>query len=218
MSTSKHRNPRKILSIQRFNTDFDGKLIPTTRIVYARVLSLTSRTLKTNLITTVTYVGSLKNKGIDAFHFQKPISVNLKSPMLSKSLIGLNFERDAKLTHADACKALIMNTPRLCKGLKGIVSWFDKSKGEGMVRANGSLYRVHACNILGAKTGYAETACMDLIEGSEVTFDLFDFGDHVSACKVQGGVFDAVKWASLDQSKLAFKMDENGQFINGLFA
>lgn len=32
-----------------------------------------------------------------------------------------------------------------------------------------------------------------------------------------GGIFDTEKWSHLDHSRLAFRKDENGNFINGLF-
>lgn len=103
------------------------------------------------------------------------------------------------------------------KGVEGIVRWFDRLSGDGVVEVEGVPLRVYGCNIKGAKTGFPETACMYLEPSSKVIGDLFDFHDHVSLVNIQGGVFDAEAWAKLDHSKLAFKRDENGNFINGLF-
>lgn len=77
---------------------------------------------------------------------------------------------------------------------------------------------VYSCNIKGAKTCYSETACMNLERDQTVTLDITGDIHQLFACVTEGGTFDAEKWASLDQSRLAFKCDETGKAINGLFA
>jgi cold shock CspA family protein len=99
---------------------------------------------------------------------------------------------------------------------QGIVRWFDRLSGEGMVRgADGKSHWVFGCNLIGAKTLFEHTACMYLVEGEAVEFELHD---GCGAVKVSGGHFDAEKWNSLDQSKLAFKVGFDGQLESGLFA
>lgn len=99
---------------------------------------------------------------------------------------------------------------------KGLVRWFDKNSGEGMIRGDdGKSHWVYACNILGAKTLFEHTACVYLVQGEAVEFELHD---GCGAVKVSGGHFDAEKWASLDQDRLAFKVAENGEIENGLFS
>lgn len=73
---------------------------------------------------------------------------------------------------------------------------------------------IYACNIPGKKTWFAETACVFYVEGQIIDFDIKEGGFIVPTTP---GIFDAEKWNSLDQDRLAFKCDENGKAINGLF-
>jgi hypothetical protein len=101
--------------------------------------------------------------------------------------------------------------------IKVEVVFFDRRDGEGLVRCLSSrnVAPIYACNIPGKKTWYAETACVYYNEGDivEVTQDE-ETGFIIG---VTPGIFDENKWASLDQNKLAFKCDQNGDAINGLF-
>ena len=105
---------------------------------------------------------------------------------------------------------------------KGTVLWFEKSIGEGIIRDNESqiTHRVYACNIVGAKTGYPHTACMYLENGQQVEFALT--GDPYidgpcGAGNITNGIFDAEHWDRIKGEKLAFRKNDNGEFINGLF-
>jgi hypothetical protein len=98
------------------------------------------------------------------------------------------------------------------------VRWFDKITGEGIVDFEGVNIPVYGCNILGAKTGYPHTACMDLVAGQTVTGELYDFGSHVSLIKVSGGIFDHEKWNKIKDQNLAFRKNADGEFTNGLFS
>ena len=102
---------------------------------------------------------------------------------------------------------------------QGVVRWFNKLSGEGMLRADedGRSYAVYACNLPGRRTRYPQTACMYYREGQRVEFKLDISHGAVFVIGVTPAEFDAEKWARLDQEKLAFRCDEAGQLVSGLF-
>jgi hypothetical protein len=100
-----------------------------------------------------------------------------------------------------------------------ITAW-DRLRGEGLVHvpAVNATFEIYACNIPGRKTWYPETACVFYERGQsvEIKFDV-----HLTRTFVLGvtpGTVDQERWDALDQSRLAFKCDESGQPVNGLFA
>lgn len=99
-----------------------------------------------------------------------------------------------------------------------VVSW---SGCEGLVKIHCTdlmLQTIYACNIQGKKTWYPETACVYYTEGQNVDVELVVFsGFKLFVNGLTPGHFDKQRWESLDQSRLAFKCDENGKAINGLF-
>ena len=100
---------------------------------------------------------------------------------------------------------------------KATVLWFDRSRGEGMIRVeDGHVTFVHAANIPGKKTWYDETACVYYEKRQEIEVR-WDAQIQQWRCETRGH-FDAEKWAGLPQERLAFKCDEDGKAINGLFA
>lgn len=100
----------------------------------------------------------------------------------------------------------------------GIVRWFDKLSGSGSIDGNdGNSYWVFACNILGAKTMYEHTACMYLERDQTVEFEIVPGCESCGACNVSNGIFDAEHWERIKDKSLAFRLDEHGNAINGLF-
>lgn len=99
-----------------------------------------------------------------------------------------------------------------------VVSW---SGCEGLVKIHGTdlmLQTIYACNIQGKKTWYPETACVYYTEGQEVDVELSVFsGFKLFVNGLTPGYFDEAKWNALDKSRLAFKCDEDGKAVNGLF-
>ena len=99
------------------------------------------------------------------------------------------------------------------------MSW---SGSEGLVKIHGTdlmLQTIYACNINGKKTWYPKTACVYYTEGQEVDVELKVFSNFkLFVNGLTPGHFDSERWNSLDQSRLAFKCDENGKAINGLFS
>jgi hypothetical protein len=219
MSTSKHRSFRKVLSVETSMQKIGPLTVKVTSVLWCAVNEVTARTIKTDHIMMTSYVGSRKHSGIDSI-WCRPVSLNRKNPMSSKCFVELGqnyFARAAKDSTSQASRRFILATPSLSKNVKGVVSWFDKI--EGMIKTDLGLFSVYACNIVGAKTWYPETACMYLVEGETVEFDLSDMGEFLTPSKVRGSVyFDSAKWNSLDQSKLAFKCNDQGEALNGLFA
>ncbi len=109
--------------------------------------------------------------------------------------------------------------------LKARVDWFNQASGEGMVTIIGKdgtevSSVIHACNIKGKKTWYPETACVYYTKGQDIEVEL-SFHGYCSQIFVKGvtqGHFDKEGWDNLDQNKLAFKCDDDGKAINGLFS
>lgn len=206
----KHKFYRKVLKTENFNIDYNGMLIPCKRVYWAVVAAITSRTIKTKHIGLTTYVGSVKFTGISAYIPHKLVSLNIKNSDCSK-YFNTSFDRSL----GQAYRNFILGDDTRCKNLTGVVQWFNSDSGSVLV--NGQVYRVYACNIKGAKTWYNETACMYLKQGELVTVDLKDMGDHLTCRVTSGEHFDSKKWDGLDHSKLAFKCDDNGKALNGLF-
>lgn len=102
--------------------------------------------------------------------------------------------------------------------MKAVVLWFNRNSGEGMIRGldgcEGTAF-LFACNIPGKKTWYPETACVYYVEGEVIDITVTEEGRFIAP--ITPGIFDKEKWDKLDQSKLAFKCDNNGKALNGLF-
>ena len=196
----------KVLKVARFNLRLtDARQVKAKYVVFCFPDETGKRTKHYGVSVLVKNKGERMHKGVDARYKDITVSRVLKQESLESMI-------------QDAVNDVSRSILGSLKGVKAKVRWWDESRGEGCVDFEGMPLSVYGCNIRGAKTGYPETACMNLVEGSEVTGDLFDFGNHVSLVNIIGGIFDEGKWNSLDQSRLAFKKDENGNFINGLFA
>jgi hypothetical protein len=105
------------------------------------------------------------------------------------------------------------------------VLWFNKNSGEGSVEITGKdgttqRSEIYACNIKGKKTWYPETACVYYVENQQVKISL-DFQGRCGPIFVVGltqGTFDQEHWDKIKDSGLAFRCDEDGKAVNGLFA
>lgn len=209
MSTSKHKGYRKILSIE--NTTYQD--IKVKLVFWCIQDSMTSRTIKSNHLAVSVYINNkLDLFGVDARFFGKTISIQLKDFKNSKSLKDINFKQLTSEAFTSAYNKYLQSLGEV----SGVVSWFNKDSGIGYIKCSKTqtLVPVYACNILGKKTWYPETACIYLEKGQEVSFK------HSEACgavDVTNGTLDLDKWNKLDQSKLAFKCNEQGRAINGLF-
>jgi hypothetical protein len=209
MSQLKHRSYRKVLDISKMTVTLGTLNIPCKIIVYCIPESQNSRSMKVSRINVAVYIG-LKHRGHSGWYFKKEVSINIKNPLDSKIFKGMALKGLVQEAYSGALKEYLTTL----KNYTGIVRWFDKNSGEGMIKCDVTdrIYMVYACNLIGRKTWYAETACVYLNEGDKVTFNLN--GDFVVDIP---GIFDAEKWNKLDQSKLAFKCNDEGQAINGLF-
>lgn len=195
------------------------------------------RTFKTDRLCVTVYVGSKQFSGHEMID-GRPNSIKLKSPMTSKVFTSMSpnaLNYDIRNAFNNAYVEYILGAETRCKSLSGRVRWFSGDLGRIECLKTGNTYDVHACNIVGAKTWYPETACMFLKEGETVIFDLYELygqGRYLSASKVRGNIssdaetnrawiadhFDEKQWMSLNQNSLAFKCDADGNAINGLFA
>jgi hypothetical protein len=206
----KRKSKPKVLSVKRVNVSIGNVTLRCKRIVACfpdtpKGKAKTTKTLH-YLVKTIAFVNGKKISGIAA-RFPKSMSIKKEYDLASAEQESVN----------DLCRSYL---GRL-KGRRGVVRRFDRTTGKGWITDPelDQVFSVYGCNIKGAKTGYPHTACMYLDCGAEVVFDLFDFGNHISAVNVTGDVrFDQELWNSLDHDKLAFKKDADGNFINGLFA
>lgn len=99
------------------------------------------------------------------------------------------------------------------------VRWFDKRDGEGMVSGEAGTFYINAAGIPGKKTWYGSTACVFYTEGQIIEAEIVEEHDRGGYLRlITPGTFDQVKWDSLDHDRLAFRCDENGNALNGLFA
>ena len=209
MSKAKHKGYRKVLSIE--NTTYQDLKV---KLVFWCIQnSVTSRTVRTNHLAVSVYINNKLNLfGVDARFFDKIISIQLKEFKKSKSLSKIDFKRLTSEAFTSAYNKYLQSLGEVT----GTVSWFNRDSGMGSIKCDETqtLTPVYACNILGKKTWYPETACIYLEKGQQVTFK------HSEACgavDVSGGILDLEKWNKLDHNKLAFKCDDQGLAINGLF-
>lgn len=216
MSKQLHKSFRKVLKVEHSTTEYNGTIIPVTTVLWCIPNTNTSRTVKTNHIAITVYIGGAKFSGVEAWMPNKFVSINLKNPLGSK-FFDNKFMVKKAITDAQgwAFRAYVLGDKSRCENLIGTVDWFNDD--HGFITVNGDRFEVYSCNIKGAKTWYPNTACMYLIKGETITLNLVDMGNHLTCRVTSGGHFDEAKWNSLDQSKLAFKCDENGKALNGLF-
>ncbi len=201
----------------------DDSIIPVKTVYWCFLDSETKTTLKTAYICKSVYIKNKKSQGLDVRSFKKPVSI--KKSGIMQALRDLDLKHNWGFigsTHAEALKdayrAYILNTPALSKNIDAEVLSFDKNRGSGLVRIQGGVYDVYACNIEGKKTWYPETACMYLNKSDTVKVNLTGAYFKLFVNVIQGGIFDSDKWDRLDQDKLAFKVNAVGTLKNGLFA
>lgn len=114
MSTQKHRFYRKILNIKRSTVSLsNGIEVPVLTIIWCSLNSQTKCTIKTDEIAVTTYIGSYKFKGLGGTHYSKPILINVKNPILSKSIIDVDLNKDIQLSFKKASRNFILNTKKL---------------------------------------------------------------------------------------------------------
>jgi len=80
------------------------------------------------------------------------------------------------------------------------------------------LQRIYACNINGKKTWYPETACVYYETGQIVDVELKVFtGFQLFVNGLTPGHLDEAHWNRIKDQSLAFRCDEAGNAITGLF-
>jgi hypothetical protein len=120
-----------------------------------------------------------------------------------------HIEEDAffKAHNGRRCKATIVSG--------GIGSSEMLAQVEGLVW----LQPIYACNIAGKRTWYPETACVYYEPGEVVDVELKVFsGFQLFVCGITPGHFDAKHWDLIKDKGLAFRCDEEGNAVTGLFA
>lgn len=80
------------------------------------------------------------------------------------------------------------------------------------------LRKIYACNIQGKKTWDPETACVYYNTGDIVEVELKVFhGFQLFVNGLTPGHLDTAQWERIKDKPLAFRCDENGNAITGLF-
>lgn len=210
MSTQKHNSYRKILNIQNDTLSQGQTTISRKTVIWCVVDSTGPRTIKTTHIGFSVYLNK-KFSGIAAWMPRKSYSINIKNPLNSKV-----FTTDEYSVNKSISESTGMAYARYLKSLgkmQGIVQWFSGDIGTIRVDSIDLSIKVHACNIIGAKTWFPETACIYLEKGQIVEFEYSECG----ANKVTNGIIDTEKWNSIKDQNLAFRCNENGEAITGLF-
>ena len=211
---------KKILSIENKTVNVNGAFqVEIKEVVWVLVKSETSRTYKIDRIGVSVYCnGKLDFKGLSVRFFRdKGVSINKKNPLESKSLNEIKLDRVKNESFQDSMKKYLLTL----KNLEAKVLFFEKKSGEGMVSVPSlnTTFSVYACNLKGKKTWYAETACVYLERDQMIMIDNFaEVSEGITAIVNEGVKFDQEKWNSLDQSKLAFKCNDQGEATNGLFS
>lgn len=138
-----------------------------------------------------------------------------KRKLTAKQEAAADAERDAEWSAFEAFKARFEGVI-----FKARVRWFDALSGEGSVSglADEGSFTLYACNIPGKRTLFPHTACVSHTEGQIIDVELKVFYGCSILVSHTPGTLDQAKWDALDQSKLAFKCNDAGEAINGLFA
>lgn len=111
----------------------------------------------------------------------------------------------------DGCSRSINERISNMNKLTGTVRWFNRSSGKGMIREDitQKSYPVYACNIIGAKSMFEHLACVYLIEGQTIEFNLHE---DLGAVNVSGGVFDTNEWERVKKGNHSFTLQNDGSF------
>lgn len=217
---------RKILKIENIRTTVNGtERVHAMKVVWwGFIESGTKTTYRLSQLSCSVYLDR-KFKGTDSRFYSRCISYYSKSGK-ALSVPKKDFTKATKLDpktlkrmQQEAFSEAYTRFRSSLKNLKGTVRWFDRIRGEGFIRIPelGTSVVVYACNLKGAKTGFPETACTYLVEGEDVVVDyVHESCGAIIKENTQGIHSDKDQWDSLDQNKLAFKCDDDGNFINDL--
>jgi hypothetical protein len=84
-------------------------------------------------------------------------------------------------------------------------------------RANDPLLTIYACNIYGAKTWYPETASVYYDVDQEITVRGNVIGRELFLMGITPGTLNVEQWDRIKNKNLAFRCDDNGNAVTGLF-
>jgi hypothetical protein len=133
-----------------------------------------------------------------------------------KTLNAHHYKENDYFRHIAEADFIKEHNERKCKAT--IIS--NVTRGEMLVKVEGldHLQVIYACNIKGAKTWYPETACVYYKKGEVVDVELKVYHDFkVFVCGLTPGHLDTEHWERIKDEPLAFRCDENGKAITGLF-
>lgn len=133
---------------------------------------------------------------------------------LTETQFRADMERRARLEAYEAYRARYHGVVTDAE----VLSW-DHSRGEGLVRlADGSARDIYACNLPGRKTLYPETACVFYMPGETVQVKLDIHYTRTFVLGVSQAYIDNEKWDRIKDQPLAFRCDDEGRAVTGLFA
>ena len=97
------------------------------------------------------------------------------------------------------------------------VAWFNPDEGMGFVDVDNMRLPIYACNIAGKKTWYPETACVYYEAGQIVDVKIDVYIGATFVLGLTPGTVDVEKWDRIKEQNLAFRCDESGEPVTGLF-
>lgn len=107
------------------------------------------------------------------------------------------------------------------KRFKAVIHAFGVGWTEALAKIEGTdlpLLPIYACNISGKKTWYPETACVYYNDKQVVDVELKVYaGGAIFVCGLTPGILDEERWNRIKSKSLAFRCDEDGNAVTGLF-
>lgn len=107
------------------------------------------------------------------------------------------------------------------KKFKAKISCFDSGWTKAYVHildTDLSILPIYACNIVGKKTWYPETACVYYENNQIIEVELKVYsGGKIFVCGLTPGILDEERWNKIKNDSLAFRCNDKGEIITGLF-
>lgn len=133
-----------------------------------------------------------------------------------KKLNAYEYREEHYFRHVEENEFRKAHDGRRCKAT--IVSGGPRSEMLAKVEGLPWLQPIYACNIEGKKTWYPETACVYYETGQVVDVELKVFsGFQLFVCGLTPGILDEEHWNRIKNQDLAFRCNEKGEAVTGLF-
>jgi hypothetical protein len=150
---------------------------------------------------------------VGAIHSFRPVTLSE-----IKALRANEYKEEDYFRHIEQDEFYKAHNGRRCKATiisGGVGSCEMLAQVEGL----DYLQKIYACNIVGKRTWYPETACVYYKSGEIVDVELKVCGGfNLFVCGITPGHLDTEHWDRIKDEKLAFRCNELGETVTGLFA